>query len=55
VDTGDIGPGATSREVTMPRAGTNYHCDNHPGMIGQVFAEGDAAPPECVGIYCTGY
>src|SRR5687768_15811438 len=26
VDTGDIAPGATSRAVTMPGTGTNYHC-----------------------------
>ena len=54
LDTGDIGPGATSREVTMPTAGANYHCDNHPGMIGQVFASGDAPPPPCT-LYCDGY
>ena len=55
IDTGDIAPGATSRVVTMPSVGANYHCSLHPGMIGQVFAAGDAAPPPCEGIYCTGY
>jgi len=33
-DTGDIAPGATSRAVTMPASGTNYHCAIHLGMIG---------------------
>jgi plastocyanin len=55
VDTGDIAPGATSRAVTMPSTGTNYHCAIHLGMIGGVSAvSGDAAPP-CTGPYCTGY
>jgi len=55
VDTGDIAPGATSRAVTMPSTGTNYHCSIHTGMIGGVSAvSGDAAPP-CTGPYCTGY
>ena len=55
VDTGDIAPGATSRAVTMPSGGTNYHCSIHTGMIGGVSAvSGDAAPP-CTGPYCTGY
>jgi plastocyanin len=55
IDFGDIAPGATSATRTMPAAGANYHCSNHPGMIGQVFAPGDVAPPPCEGIYCTGY
>jgi plastocyanin len=55
IDTGDIAPGATSRAVTMPTAGTNYHCSIHLGMIGGVAAvSGDPAPP-CTGPYCTGY
>jgi plastocyanin len=55
IDTGDIAPGATSRAVTMPSAGTNYHCSIHLGMIGGVAAvSGDLAPP-CTGPYCTGY
>ena len=55
VDTGDIAPGATSRAVTMPSSGTNYHCSIHPGMIGGVAAvSGDAVPP-CTGPYCSGY
>lgn len=52
VDTGDIAPGATSRVVTMPGTGTNYHCTIHPDMIGSVSASSGAAPPPCEGIYC---
>ena len=55
VDTGDIAPGATSRVVTMPAAGTNYHCALHPGMIGGVTAATGAPPPPCTGDYCSGY
>src|SRR5579864_8893479 len=55
VDTGDIAPGATSRAVTMPGAGTNYHCTIHLGMIGAVDATASNAPPPCTGPYCTGY
>jgi plastocyanin len=55
VDTGDIAPGATSRTVTMPAAGTNYHCSVHPGMIGSVTASTGGPPPPCTGSYCDGY
>ena len=51
IDTGDIAPGATSRAVTMPGAGTNYHCMVHPGMIGAV-SSGSSGPPPCTGLYC---
>ncbi len=54
VDTGDIPPGGTSRAVTMPGAGANYHCSIHTGMIGSTAASG-AAPPPCEGLYCNGY
>jgi plastocyanin len=51
-DTGDIGPGATSRAVRLPAAGANYHCSIHPGMVGAIRAtSGDPAPP-CTGTYC---
>jgi len=55
IDTGDIAPGATSRAVAMPVAGTNYHCAIHLGMIGGVDAVSGAEPPPCTGPYCTGY
>jgi plastocyanin len=55
VDTGDIAPGATSRAVTMPSAGTNYHCAIHPGMIGSTSASSGTPPPSCEGQYCNAY
>ena len=51
IDTGDIPPGGTSREVAMPAAGTNYHCTLHPTMIGAVGAAAQPPPP-CTGQYC---
>ena len=51
LDTGDIAPGATSRVVTMPATGTNYHCSLHTGMVGAISA-GAAPPPPCTGLYC---
>lgn len=51
LDTGDIAPGATSREVIMPNTGTNYHCFLHPTMIGAVGAPAQPPPP-CTGQYC---
>ena len=53
VDTGDIGPGQTSRVVTMPASGTNYHCTIHGTMIGQVLTSNDEPPPPCTGFYCS--
>lgn len=55
IDTGDIAPGATSKAVTMPGSGTNYHCSIHPGMIGGVDAATGAPAPACEGTYCTPY
>ena len=54
-DTGDIAPGATSRTVTMPGTGTNYHCAIHPGMIGSSSGSTGAPPPACEGPYCSPY
>ena len=53
VDTGDIAPGATSRTVTMPMNGTNYHCSLHPDMVGAINPASGGAPPACEGIYCS--
>ena len=55
IDTGDIAPGATSRAVQMPTAGTNYHCSLHPGMIGSVSGTAGGQPPTCEGVYCMPY
>lgn len=51
-DSGDIPPGATSRALAMPAAGTNYHCPIHPGMIGSVRPAAGGAPPPCDEPYC---
>jgi len=55
IDTGDIAPGATSRAVTMPASGTNYHCAIHLGMIGGVDGTSNSEPPPCTGPYCSAY
>ena len=47
LDFGDVAPGATSRVVSMPTGGTNYHCTIHPGMIGGVSAASGGGPPPC--------
>jgi plastocyanin len=52
IDTGDIAAGATSRSVTMPSVGTNYHCSLHTNMGGAVAAQSGGAPPPCEGAYC---
>ena len=42
-DLGDIGPGATSRGVTLRSGNTlNFHCTMHPSMVGSI--NGDKAP-----------
>jgi plastocyanin len=51
VDTGDIAPGATSRAVRIPQAGTNYHCFLHLTMVGAV-SGATTPPPPCTGLYC---
>ena len=51
LDTGDIAPGATSRTLIMPAAGTNYHCSLHTAMIGAI-SIGEGPPPLCTGPYC---
>ena len=52
IDTGDIAPGAASREIEMPGRGTNYHCTIHPSMIGSVSPSTGGEPPACEGPYC---
>ena len=51
-DTGDISPGATSRAITVPGIGANYHCSIHPAMIGAIGAAQGQPPPPCTGQYC---
>ena len=47
LDFGDVAPGATSRVMSMPTGGTNYHCTIHPGMIGGVSTASGGGPPPC--------
>ena len=51
-DTGNIGANATSTAITVPSAGTNYHCSIHPGMIGSINGAAGSTPP-CTGPYCA--
>lgn len=51
-DTGNITPGSASQAITVPTAGTNYHCTLHPSMIGAIGAAQGEPPPPCEGEYC---
>jgi plastocyanin len=50
-DTGNIGSNGTSKTITVPADGINYHCAIHPSMVGVVNGTGGDAPP-CTGQYC---
>ena len=54
IDTGDLPPGATSRQLQMPASGTHYHCSLHTDMVGAINATGGEPPPACEGPYCGG-
>ena len=47
LDFGEVAPNATSRVMSIPTGGTNYHCTLHPGMIGGVSAASGGGPPPC--------
>jgi plastocyanin len=51
LDTGDIGPGASSAPRAMPTNGSNYHCSIHPTMVGSI-NRSSGEPPPCMGPYC---
>ena len=51
LDTGDIGPGASSNPRIMPTNGARYHCSIHPTMVGGI-NRSTGAPPPCSGAYC---
>ena len=40
---GDIAPGASSTPMPLRGGGGNYHCTNHPSMVGSI--NGASAPP----------
>jgi plastocyanin len=51
VDTGDIAPGASSRELPLGGVNKSYHCSIHPSMVGSLNAAETPEPPPCTG-YC---
>jgi len=52
VDTGDLGPGVSSRPMAISgTGGGQYHCSIHPVMIGSINQD-TASPPPCQGQYC---
>jgi plastocyanin len=36
IDTGDLGPGASSRPMPLNAGGGPYHCSIHPSMVGTI-------------------
>jgi plastocyanin len=36
LDTGNLGPGASSQPMTLSGSGSQYHCSIHPEMIGSI-------------------
>jgi plastocyanin len=50
VDTGDLGPGASSQPQAITAAGGPYHCSIHPVMVGSV-NQGTTTPPPSQGSY----
>ena len=51
VDTGDLGPGASSQPQAVSAAGGPYHCSIHPVMVGSVNQQ-TPSPTGCQGPYC---
>ena len=41
---GDLGPGASSAQMQLG-AGGNYHCTNHPSMVGSINGATAPTPP----------
>jgi plastocyanin len=50
LDTGNIGPGASSAAMTLGASGS-YHCTIHPSMVGSINGSTSNQPP-CQGAYC---
>ncbi len=49
-DLGSLAPGQTSQTITVKGSG-NFHCANHPWMVGAVNQQVPQGPP-CTGNYC---
>jgi plastocyanin len=45
VDTGNLGPGASSQPQAIAAAGGSYHCSIHPVMVGSVNQDTTTPPP----------
>ncbi len=45
-DFGTIAAGASSAAVALPGAGGNYHCVNHPSMVGSINGAAAPDPPD---------
>ena len=45
VDTGNLGPGASSQPQAIAAAGGPYHCSIHPVMVGSVNQDTTRPPP----------
>jgi len=44
-DFGTIAAGATSQTLTVPAGSGNFHCTNHPTMVGSINGPVPTAPP----------
>jgi plastocyanin len=53
VDTGDLGPGASSQPMAIAAVGGQYHCSIHPVMVGSVNHDTSNVPVPCQGAYCN--
>jgi plastocyanin len=51
IDSGDIAPGATSRQLPLGAVNKSYHCSVHPSMVGSFNSAATPDPPPCTG-YC---
>ncbi len=51
IDSGDIPPGATSRQLPLGAVNKSYHCSVHPSMVGSFNSAQTPDPPPCTG-YC---
>jgi plastocyanin len=51
IDSGDIPPGTTSRQLPLGAVNKSYHCSVHPSMVGSFNSAQTPDPPPCTG-YC---
>ena len=42
---GDIAPGASSTAIQLKGTGGNFHCTNHPSMVGSINGASAPTPP----------